>query len=103
MAEQAVEVASPEARVAAVGEAKGALREPVFQGAGDTRLAHPGVAEQQDALPLLDRLMDLVDEHGLGLWQPELTVLNLLAEGDEAQVEVREDINRSHRHPPRRQ
>ena len=102
VAEEAIEVASAEAGVAAVGEAKAALQEPVAQGTSDTRLTDTGVAEHQDALSLLERLFDLVDEYGLGLRQPERLVFDLLAEREDAQVEVRENINRSHRRPPRR-
>jgi len=102
VAKVSVEVASPEGGIAAVGESEAALREPVAQHAQYARLADAGLAEEQDALPLRERLLDFVDEQGLGLWQPELLVVDLLAEGDRAKVEVREEINRSHRRPPRR-
>ena len=102
VAEVAVEVAAPEGGVAAVGEPKAGLGEVTAKGAQDARLADAGLAEQEHALPLGEGLLDVGDECGLALGEPEVGVVDLLREGRGAEAEGAEVRRGRHRRPPRR-
>ncbi len=101
VAEVAVEVAASEGGVAAVGESEAGLGEVASQGAQDAGLADAGLAEQEHALALGEGLLDIGDERGLALGEPEVGVVDLLGEGRRAEAEGAEVRRGRHRHPPR--
>ena len=100
VAEVAIEVAPPERRVAAVGQPEAGLGEIATEGAQDAGLADAGLAEQQHALPLGEGLLDVGDERGLALREPQVGVVDLFGEGASA-VRRRSGQKRCHRRPPR--
>ena len=101
MAEVAIEVAPAEGRVSAIGQPEAGLRQASAQRPQHARLTDAGLAEQHHALPLGERLLDLGDESGLRLRQPQVLVADLLREGRRAKAEARQIRRARHRRPPR--
>lgn len=90
VAQVAVEVAPTEGDVVAIGQAKAGLRQSLPQGPQHARLADAGVTDEATAGAFLDGLDQLVDEALLAGRQPQVGVLDFLAEGREPQSEVLE-------------
>jgi hypothetical protein len=101
VAEIAVEVTPPESGISTIGQAKARLGEAMAKRTKDTGLSHPGLAQEQDAVPLGEGVLDLGHERGLALGEPELGVVDLLGKRGGAKTEALELRRPSHRPPPR--
>ena len=77
-AEVAVEIASSEGDVVAVGEADGMALEGVADGAGHAGLAGAGLTGDDGVLALLDALDEIAHEALFAGRQPELVVVDVL-------------------------
>jgi hypothetical protein len=86
-AELAVEVTPAQCGVVTVGEAEGALRELMLDGAQDRGLADAGLAREGDGGALVQRLDDVVHQGLLGGRQPQLVLGDLLGEGGQGELE----------------
>ncbi len=101
VAEIAVEVATPESGITAVGQSEAGLGEPMTKRAQDAGFPDTGLAQEQDAVPLGQGFFDVGDERGLALGQPQLAIVDLLGKRGAAKAEALE-IRRSTHHPPPR-
>ena len=86
--ELAIEISATERGVVAVGKTKAGLGQAMAQGTQHAGLASARLASEDHGGVLIDGFLQLVHHGLLRGWQPEVSVGDLLGEGDLVEAEV---------------
>ena len=87
-AQLAIEVAAPERRVVGVRQPKARVGQSMTQRPQRARLAHAGLADEQDVLVRVHGLDEFVDEQRFARGKPQFLVRQVLVEGHRVEIEV---------------